>query len=304
MYIQKSFKILIILILAGIVSGCTYKERLNPNDPLHPDYQEPTKVIISNVNVSINYETAQIIDEDTVWDNSMGPVKVIQNILITKQATLTIMPGTEVEFFAIGPEGQSGIVGIIVDDGALNAVGNVAEPVRFIAIDGAQSYIVFRNRSIDNKCFMKYCDLHEVYLYCFAAKPTIRYNRIMYFLANSCIDFTIRDNNIETLICEHTTGTVMNNLFPFSTFYRENILIVGSYSSLDINNNNILGGKEYCIYNDSSTNIINAGNNYWNTTLSNDIKSRIYDATDNTNVGPILFNPYYTNMISGPGAGW
>ena len=303
MYTKRCSKILLILIFFSFFMSCDYNKRFNPNDPLSPDYIQPTIMIVSNININLNYENTTIIDEDTTWDNSHGPVKIIQNVLITKQATLTIKPGTDIEFFAVGPEGSAGTVGIIVDDGALNAVGNTAEPIKFFAMDGAQSYIVFRNRSIDANCFLRYCDLSDsgIYVYCFAAKPTIERNNIRYILLDSCLNFTIQFNDIGTLVSQYSPLVIENNLFYLLS---ENNILINNDSTVEIKNNNIMGGLDYYIKNNTSLTQM-AINNYWNTTSSNDIEAGILDYIDDPiNLGPVIYQPFYTNMISGPGAGW
>jgi len=279
------------LILILLLFSCSPYERLNTKDPLSPYYQTPYVILFSNINV--HYTNSTIIDKDTTWRYNMSPIKILQNVLITEGATLTIEPGTEIEFYSIG----NTEIGIIVD-GALKAIGNKFMPIKFYAKDGALSYIVFRNVSIDSKCELQYCDLSEIYITCIASKPKLYFNKIMDLSLYSGSDLIVSYNTIENLNCYDSSPIIKNNLFPQTTFTR-NILIDGN-SKLVIYSNNILGGASWSIENLSS-NTQYATNNYWGTT---NISEKIYDKTENPNSGPVIYFPYFTNEISQSGAGW
>ncbi len=306
MYIKRCFRILLILIFFSFIIGCDYNKRLNPNDPLSPDYIEPKTIItiISNVNINLNYENTTIIDEDTTWERIRSPIKIIQNILVTDEAVLTIEKGTDIEFYAVGV-GHFGI--IIENHGGINAIGTITQPIRFFAKEEAFVYLVFRTNSLDSKCVLKYCNLGEIFVYCIGANPTIQRNKMMdlsLFSSHPIVQY----NDIATLLCNSSSPIVSYNLFFFTTEYKSSILIEGN-SSPAIQNNKIKGGFNYYIENASSFTQY-AINNYWYSTNANEIGSKIfgyyYNYPENTNYGPVIYQPFYINesSVSGAGAAW
>jgi hypothetical protein len=65
-----------------------------------------------------------------------------------------------------------------------------------------------------------------------------------------------------------------------------------------------MGSSAYCLKNLTSYTIY-APFNYWNANSTNEISAKIWDYFDNpTNLGPVIFEPFYTNQISWIGAGW
>lgn len=296
LFIKRSFSLLIIFTGVGIFSYCGYNDRLNPNDPLSPDYRQQTVTVISNINVTLNYTNSTIIDDNTVWSPVMNPIKIINNILIAEGAKLTIEAGTEIEFYSIG--GTE--IGIFVD-GSLEAQGTITHPIKFYAKDGALSYVIFRSVSVDSQCILKYCDMSQIFVTCIAAKPTIVNSKIMDLSLFSSSDLILKRNDIETLECYDSSPFIIKNLFYISS-YKRNILIDGS-SIPTIQSNNILGGVNYRVENLSSF-TQTATSNYWGVTTSTEIAANIYDYTDSTNSGPVIYTPFFTNYISGAGAGW
>lgn len=295
---RKDFKLNYIVVLVILIFNisCANKERLNPQDPLSPYYQPDVITIVSNINITLSYTNSSIIDEDTVWTHLMSPIKILQNILVTSNAILTIEQDTVVEFYSIG----GSEVGIIVD-GGLRILGTSTKPVRFVAKDGALSYIVFRNISDDSICVIQYSDLSDIFITCIASAPRIFNNKIKDISIYSGGTPIIKFNDIEVIVCEDSAPVIYSNQFYSATFNR-NILIKGNSYPV-VRYNNILGSSAYFVENLSNITQYFT-NNYWGTTSTNTINSNIYDYYDNSAYGAVIYKPFLTNSIAGAGAGW
>ena len=299
MCIKNLFKIFLCIILLVLITGCMDRERLNPMDPLSSYYEEPRW--FTNIYFFLDYQNLNIIDEDTTW--SMPTMKLIQNVLITKRATLTIQVGTEVEFIGVGIGSP---IGIIVDDGRLNAVGTGSTAVTFTAVDFTAAYVVFRSNSIDYNSILQYCDLRSVHVYCIHQNPPkriniiIRNNKIIDLLLWRFPAIEIRNNDIETLDCTSTPAVIKHNLFFSSK--KEGIVIQG-VSQPVISSNNLLSGFNYRIKNKTPL-AQSAIDNYWGSgfTTASNIEVYIWDDSDDVAIGPINFQPFFTNQVSGAGA--
>ncbi len=305
MYIKKVFNILLFFIFILLYSGCIDKERLNPVDPLSPNYMEPSWV--TNIFVNLDYENTTIIDEDTIWGwGGETNIKIIQNVLITGGATLTIKPGTDIEFIGVG---MNSPIGIIVDDGALNAVGlspNVEDRITFTAMDFTAAYLVFRENSIDYNSVLQYCDLSSVFVYCIHYDPDepnnniiIRNNRIMDLLLWKFPRMEIRYNNIGALNCISSPAVIKHNQFYTSVEVTIGIVIEGVKQPV-ISSNNLWAGYDYRINNKTSLTQY-AKNNHWGSgvTTASNINALI------TNLGyPVIFQPFRTTPVTGAGSQW
>ena len=218
MCIKKAFNILLFLIFLLLCTGCVDKERLNPIDPLSANYKEPTWV--TNLFIILDYENTTIIDEDTTWGLGIpmpSPIKIIQNVLVTGGATLTILPGTEVEFIGVGIDSP---LGIIVDDGKLIAVATKDTPVTFTAMDFTAAYVVFRDNSVDYNSVLQYCDLRSVFLYLIHQDPAVPVNNIvlknnwfMYLFLWRFPAMEIRYNTIIKMETKSSPVVLKHNLF-------------------------------------------------------------------------------------------
>lgn len=152
--IMRSTNISIILALAAFSGGCVNapflggaKTTLNPPmeavapvavEPAtatRPGKIAPEPVTVEAVSISPPdiAGTAEIITEDTIWS---GKVTVDGAVTVSPQATLTISPGTTVEFGQF--RGRKGVSMLLVQ-GRLVAQGTKTEPIRFVAAEAASA---------------------------------------------------------------------------------------------------------------------------------------------------------------------
>ena len=98
---------------------------------------------------------------DTVWTRNMSPYVVIGDVIVAQDATLTIEPGTVIEFKKIGSSDGSELI----VNGTLQALGNENAPIVF-TIDNKESnwgHIEFTEESVpwdsenDTGCILRYC---------------------------------------------------------------------------------------------------------------------------------------------------
>ncbi len=135
-----------------------------------------------------------IIDTDTTWTLSESPYRVVGNIRVSEEATLTIEPGVTVRFQrnVNAAEGS-----FLLVEGTLNAQGTVDDPIIFTAVDRLSPWggLLFMDSSKDwddstssgcilDNCVIEYAGNTTSYgaacVQTFSAQPMIRNNTIRY----------------------------------------------------------------------------------------------------------------------------
>ncbi len=139
-------------------------------------------------------DVSGVIDTDTTWTVSESPYRVLGNIQVSEDATLTIEPGVRVTF---QPSVNDGEGFYILVRGTLDAQGAVGNPIFFTAEDRLSPWggIVFLDQSRDwdaddaSGCILEHCVIEfagnstpygTACIFTFSAQPMIRSNTIRY----------------------------------------------------------------------------------------------------------------------------
>jgi hypothetical protein len=281
MFIRKISSFLLCAVF--IILNCSENGRINPLDPRSHLY-EPDEIQERLINPTI-------IEEDTTWALVDSPIKLVQNILITGGATLTIEAGVQINFYGVGGPGV-GEIGIIVEDGQIIADGtdNNFNSIYFRPVDGAVTYVVFTGGSSASR--LRYCDLRDVNVYCLGTNPDISFCYIEYFYLFDISNITVQNNTFDILVIENKNKTIypLIKLNDFSS--TGNAIVINCQLSKTIKptiiSNNIYSGKlkNNTIYTQDAL------FNHWGASVtSNAIHLRTTDS-DIGSPGPIYFIPF------------
>jgi len=237
----------------------------------------------ANVSVAVVVPTivSGIISTDTTWTLANSPYKVVGHITVNPGVTLTIEAGVLVKF--------DGNFSMTID-GLLNSLGTLGNEVLFTSNQSSPALGDWQHIQINNSAnvvqFIKveYAD-RGVYI---PGQATIQ---------NSILQF----NNNGVYFEPNTGPGIFNNTIINNT----NGIFAGcnvfTGCSPTINNNSIYDNSFNILVFSYSTNasnvVINATNNWWNTTDVAAIAASIFDNEDDSNLGVVNIIP----ILDGPG---
>jgi parallel beta-helix repeat protein len=253
-----------------------------------------------------------LIDEDTTWTQSNGLYKVLGHVIVDWDATLTIEPGVEVQF--------TGYFFMRIN-GELIANGTSPDAITFTSDEASPArrdwqYIQFALGSLDssiiNDCIVEYSyyGIRLDYASPTISNSTFSENDYGVYLTNSSplVSGNIFDGNRYGIYVENqsspsiTENTIINNTYYGIYVYGNNIAQENPAPAINLNN--IYDNSSYDLYttrygNPGNT-IVDATNNWWGTTDTALISSKIYDFSDNSSSSPIVdFTSFYDGIIPG-----
>jgi len=235
---------------------------------------------------------------NTVWQTSDSPIKVIGDILVTSNATLTIQAGVQVQFMGNF---------LFQVDGTLQALGQPASQIYFTSGDffplpGDWQGIRFTDTSVDSQCVISntVVEYAVIGVTCLDASPRIL-NSLIQFNSQQGIMLTrssplIQGNTIENNGSYGIRGTdtsspqILNNEVTANGSYGVYFTGTGSvgHNSLPlIRGNTLAGNTTYDLifqtyYQPTNVVVIDVRSNWWGTADASLIGGRIYDYTEGT----------------------
>jgi parallel beta-helix repeat protein len=248
------------------------------------------------------YVSGQIMSS-TVWQTSDSPIGVIGPLLVSSNATLTIQPGVDVEFF--------GNYALQVD-GALQALGTALSPITFTSSDefplsGDWQGLVFTAASSNNVCVLSnvVVEYAQVGVNCTATSPQMVNSTIQYCsqqgiyltrsspLIQGCL---IQQNSSYGIYCYDTSSPqilgsqiLANGSYGISL----NGTAVSGHNCLATIQGNTLGGNgSYAVYAynyyQAGQVVVDARSNWWGTADASVISGLVYDCNDNPSWSPVV----------------
>ena len=258
-------------------------------------------------------EVKGIISSDTTWSFKNSPYIVVDNIFIEENVTLMIEPKVEVRF------DRAKYIQIM---GNLKAIGTKDNPIIFTSHYSThhQRWEIkvgrYREGTKGGNLQLKYCKVEG---------GVIRTESAAY--GNRDFNNLIIDNCIFDTSSIWTELPGKRSYFKYNTFSNSTNAIyinTGSSNPVEISFNNFKGNKRailigpvsptgvqiisnnFAIDNEISLEIntkdnVDVSNNWWGTTDTNIINSKIYDFYDYFGYGKVNYQPIATSEISGAG---
>ena len=259
-----------------------------------------------------NFVSGQIVS-NTVWQLSDSPIGVIGPILVASNATLTIQPGVEVQFYGYYPLQVAGII---------SALGTTDRPIIFTSADeyplpGDWQGISFTDTSVDSQCVLSntVVEYAQIGVNCTDASPRIFNSWVqncsaqgIYLTRSSPLiqGNTIEYNTADGIYCtDNSSPLILGNSILANSTYGIRALgtgAVGHNSMLVIRGNTLDGNGTYAVYATTYFQpgqvMIDAGSNWWGTADATVIPSKIYDYADNPASSPVV---NYGNWLGSSG---
>lgn len=241
------------------------------------------------------------IAASTEWTKDNSPYILQKDIVVSKGAVLTIDPGVEVQF-VVSVATKVGSGPNLVIEGGLKAVGNVTASISFNpAATGSLWGALYFYNADSNNCILQGCLIKGGRVVCNGASPTITQCAIygaktgVEIYANSqpqVVNNKITANGYGISLRSETANPVVTNNEIYNNnvgFYFEN------FGTPTISGNRIYNNLKYNMINYSAK-PLDAPNNDFRTTDTQQIARTIYDGNYNASLGRI-------NLGMTPGSG-
>ncbi len=285
----------LLLILLPFLWGCA-------ESPQAPPASDPNETYVSGTIVA-----------DTVWNKDGSPYIVTEDVIVPREVTLTIKPGTEVRF--------DGGDGLIVQ-GALNATGTPKDPILFTSHQstpkiGSWKGIAFENTEGKNILQYARVEYADVGITCSLSSSQIVDSWIMnnqtgvkLNVSSANIVYNSIQNNITGInalssLSSSAPVNISNNIIA------HNEKGIAATDLFSINRNHIIDNFEYGIFVNGRCRVyaqgqlhcknIDARENWWGNTDAEEIANQIFDHEDQPHLHRIVYIPYATSEF--PDAG-
>ncbi len=250
-----------------------------------------------------------LIETDTVWN---GSIVIDGSVRVSKGATLTILPGTEISFVRRDKDADGFGDGTIIIEGQIIAIGNPSEPIIFRSAESNPrpgDWLEIR-ADFAKKALFRYCEFREsaYTLHAHFTKGriencTIRYNVDGCRLGES--QFIIRNNLFEkndgkAINFRNSTVEITHNIIRNND---TGIFIFETNRSLKIEDNNIYDNINNVRLGDFFTGDVRLQSNWWGSTDSKEIREYVYDSRIDPEIGTVYLTPAMQGIKpSGPQA--
>ncbi len=237
------------------------------------------------------------ISASTEWTKGNSPYVLQNDIIVNKGAILTIDPGVEVQL-AAATNGKVGSGTNLVIYGGLKAVGDPAAPISFNpATTGSLWGAIYFANSDSNNCLLQDCLVKGGRIICNGASPTVTQCAIygartgIEIYANSQPQITnnrITANGYGISLMAETASPVISNNEVYNNNYG---FYFKDFGTPTISGNKIYSNLKFNMVNYSAK-PLDAPNNDFRVTDSQQIARTIYDGVFNASLGRINFMPY------------
>lgn len=269
-----------------------------------------------------------VIDRDTVWN---GRVEIAGRVVVSRRATLTILPGTVVRFRKIDRDKDGIGDGELRVLGRLVAAGTPRQRIRFMSAEkkprpGDWSYILLFTSGAEN--VLRYCVVEHAFTglqahfsravvsdSVFAGNSEgLRFGRAELVIAHNDIErnrYGIRYHRLEGPVTMEYNRIRNNDVGIFFVpsgqnrvdFLPDEYEADPAYAMMPvIRFNAISGNREYDYrFGDRQRYDTVARDNWWGTTALDRIYSKIYDRKADADLGAVLLAPVLPGPPSGVG---
>jgi len=253
------------------------------------------------------------IETNTIWTKEHTPYIVTGDIIIKRNATLTIQSDVEVRF-----EGFYSLIvqGILIADGTEGSQKLEQNP------DGITSNILFTsNKSVpemkdwkgigfdntnDDNSLLRYVTIQyaDTGIFSLSSKPRsldciIRKNQngITLSSLSPIINHCIITDNIHGIVIEPTSTIGHDTNIKKNMITSNEVGIITHIPYSLIEQNNIIDNLEYALINKRRGDVVYARYNWWGTTDTKRISKQIYDKEDDPKLGSVLYEPFLNSEI-------
>ncbi len=233
----------------------------------------------------------------TTWTKENSPYILQNDIVVSKNAVLTIAPGTEIRF--VSPTG--GAVGAgpnLVIQGGLRAVGSPTDPIQFSpAIAGSLWGALYFYNADSANSIIEDCLIKGGRIVCNASSPMITQSAI--FGAKSGIEVALNSspqitnnritaNGIAIILLSDTANPIITGNEIYNNNYG---FYLKDFGTPNISGNKIYGNLKYNFVNYSSKSL-SSPNNDFRLTDAQQIMRTIYDGAYSSTLGRVGFMPF------------
>ena len=237
------------------------------------------------------------IAEDTIWS---GHVVIDGTVKVAKNATLTILPGTDIGFVRRDADEDGLGDGVLAVEGRLIALGTSEEPIRFHSAAPSPQPGDWLEIRVDfsKEVHLRYCDIRDsaYTLHAHFTRGIVEDSRIHRNIDGSRLGqatFTFRNN-----IIEHNQGKGINfrnsSVSVHHNIIRYNgsgIFLFESDRDFDINHNNFHDNLDNFRLGDFYTGHVSLQDNWWGTPDVQAARTTIYDRSQDPGIGSVSIEP-------------
>ncbi len=251
-----------------------------------------------------------VVDRDTVWE---GRMVFDRTVVVRKGATLTLRPGTRVEFLRKDGDGDDIGDAALRVEGRLVAVGTREEPIVFTSgeeeprpADWRFVIIEFSRDSI-----LTHCRISYAYSGLQVHYSTVRVAHCVFSNNVDGFRFSTANVVVENCLMEGNVNGVRYEERRSRTTIRKNVIrgnqvgvfcVVESEGSTELTENNIYGNSRY----NFKMGFLQKGDvevpgNWWGTDDPGAVGESIFDGRDEPGLGKVGYEPFSPVEISPAG---
>lgn len=262
-----------------------------------------------------NTQVSGKITSDSVWTLDKSPYIVFDDVIVERDVTLTIKPQVEIRF-----NQDKGLIvkGILIADGSAEFTpSDKSELIKFTSNQsmpdmGDWHGIKFDNTNND-KSLISYSKIEyaKIGIDCYSSSPYISDSFIEFNHSGIKLEDSLKQFIGYCTISHNLKAIELSNSYPYINHniisQNDTGIILGLNGK--INYNNFEGNIGYSIISVKSnwrTLVVDATNNWWNTTKVEEIEKQVYHEADELYLIEVLYIPYAQTMIldAGPRIGF
>lgn len=235
----------------------------------------------------------ELLTTDTTWS---GQVVIDGSVKVAKDATLTILPGTEIAFVRRDSDGDGLGDGTLIVEGRLQAAGTRTQPIVFrsAAADPQPGDWLEIRVDFSREVLLRYCEIRDsaYTLHAHFTRGTVEDCTIRGNFDGSRLGqatFTFRHNLIEGnrgkgINFRNSQVTIEQNIIRYND---AGIFLFENDRAIDVRDNNFYGNLDNFRLGDFYTGDVILGNNWWGTADPAMANATIFDKKRDPGVGTV-----------------